>query len=262
MKGFVISNGFDKVIEKKNFPLNTPGTMWGVFDEYIFEYAENIMDTTNAPTLITMFTTTNHQPWEIPKNKNDIIPFFSEKNNGKIEILRTMNYTDHIIGQFMEKNKTKKWYDNTIFIFIADHGFNEFNGMYEDPRNAHIPLIFYSPKIITTHEAIPTITSQVDVVPTILHLIDYPYSFDLMGKNIITNNPNGFASRIVNDYAMWIESNSIYTEIFNQKKEAFQYLNIYSNPYKSISNKSLKYMTMENNFHAYLQQAYKYYKNR
>ena len=83
-----------------------------------------------------------------------------------------------------------------------------------------------------------------------------------MGKNIMTNNSNGFASRIVNDYSMWIESNFIYTEIFNQKNEAFQYFNIYSNPYKSISNKSLKFMEMQNNFHAYLQQAYKYYKNR
>ena len=73
MKGFLISNGFDKVIEQDDFPKDTPGTMWGVFDEYIFDYAENILDTARMPSLITMFTTTNHQPWKIPNDKNSML---------------------------------------------------------------------------------------------------------------------------------------------------------------------------------------------
>ena len=75
MKGFVTAKGFDKVIEQINFPKNTPKTMWGVFDEYIFNYAESIMDTINAPTLITIFTTTNHQPWILPENKTVFLQF-------------------------------------------------------------------------------------------------------------------------------------------------------------------------------------------
>ena len=59
------------LIEQDDFPKNTPGTMWGVFDEHLFKYAENILDTAKISSLITLFTTTNHQPWEIPENKNN-----------------------------------------------------------------------------------------------------------------------------------------------------------------------------------------------
>ncbi len=261
MKGFVMANGFDKVIDQNNFPKNTPKTMWGVFDEYIFNYAENIMDTINAPTLITIFTTTNHQPWILPENKKNIIPNF-ENNDGRKEILNTMYYTDHIIGKFMERNENKIWYENTIFVFISDHGFNEFEGMYEDLRNAHIPLIFYSQQFNKKPKTISTITSQVDITPTLLHVIGYPKSFDLMGKNIFINDDIQFATRIINDHSTWIDERNIYTEIFNQTNEAYKYKNIYTTPYEKISNDSKDFINVQKKFHAYLQQSYKYYKNK
>ena len=104
-KGFFIANGVDKVIEKDDFPANTPGTMWGVFDKYIFDYAENILDTTQFPSLITLFTTTNHQPWTLPEDKNNIIPTFSEKPAGRHPVLRTVAYTDYVIGEFIRNTK-------------------------------------------------------------------------------------------------------------------------------------------------------------
>ncbi len=262
MKGFTISNGFDQVIEEDNFPDNIPGTMWGVFDEYIFDYAENILDTTRTPSLITIFTTTNHQPWEIPEEKNNVIHKYPEKGNRKHKVLRTMAYTDHIIGEFIRKNKIKSWFDNTIFIFISDHGINEFDGMYEDPRNAHIPFILFAPNIITSPMIINKITSQVDVVPTLLHLIGYPESYDLMGSNILADNYNGVACRIVNDYCMWFESDFLYTEIFNQESSLFRYSDLYNYPYTSVSKEFNSFKLIQNNFHAYLQGAYFYYKNR
>ena len=162
----------------------------------------------------------------------------------------------------MNRNKNKPWYENTIFIFIADHGFNEFDGRYEDPRNAHIPLVFYSEKIIKTPMKISTISSQVDVIPTLLHMIGYKNSFDLMGKNILENDSGGFATRIINDHATWIDDKIIYTEIFNQKNEAYQYENIYSNPNKPIKKESKEFINVQAKFHAYLQQAYTYFKSR
>ena len=151
---------------------------------------------------------------------------------------------------------------NTIFIFISDHGINEFEGMYEDPRNAHIPFIIYSPSLIIKPTIIKKITSQVDVVPTLLHLIGYPEIFDLMGANILSRKYNGIACRIVNDYGMWYESDLLYTEIFNQETGGFQYIDIYQQPYKLLSKDSYSYKLIQNNFHAYLQSAYTYYKNR
>ena len=256
MKGFVLANGFDHLIEQNDFPKNTPGTMWGVFDEYLFDYAESILDTSQVPVLLTMFTTTNHQPWKIPKQMEKVIPHFLNKNKRIKKVMRTMAYTDYIIGEFIEDNRSEAWFQNTIFVFISDHGINEYSGMYEDPRNAHIPFIIYSPAIITKSKKINEVTSQIDVLPTLLHLIGYPKPFNLMGTNILSDNYSGVACRIVNDHCMWFEGDYLYTETFNQNTELFQYSGLYDYPYLPIPEESETYKSIQASFHAYLQSAY------
>ena len=100
------------------------------------------------------------------------------------------------------------------------------------------------------------------MVPTLLHLIGYPEVYNLMGANILADNYNGIACRIVNDYAMWFESDLLYTEIFNQETGGFQFIDIYEQPYLSLPKDSYTFRLIQNNFHAYLQSAYIYYKNR
>ena len=256
MKGFVLANGFDHLIEQNDFPKNTPGTMWGVFDEYLFDYAESILDTSQIPVLLTMFTTTNHQPWIIPEQMEKVIPHFLNKNKRINKVMRTMAYTDYIIGEFIEDNRSKSWFQNTIFVFISDHGINEYSGMYEDPRNAHIPFIIYSPAIITKSKKINEVTSQIDVLPTLLHLIGYPKPFDLMGTNILSDNYSGVACRIVNDHCMWFEGDYLYTETFNQNTALFKYSGLYDYPYSPVPEISESYKSIQANFHAYLQSAY------
>ena len=256
MKGFVLANGFDHLIEKNDFPKNTPGTMWGVFDEYLFDYAESIFDTSQVPVLLTMFTTTNHQPWKIPKQMEEVIPHFLNKNKRINKVMRTMAYTDYIIGEFIEDNRSEAWFQNTIFVFISDHGINEYSGMYEDPRNAHIPFIIYSPAIITKSKRINEVTSQIDVVPTLLHLIGYTKPFELLGTNILSDDYKGVACRIVNDHCMWFEGDYLYTETFNQNTALFQYSGLYDYPYLPVPEISEAYQSIQSNFHAYLQSAY------
>ena len=99
-------------------------------------------------------------------------------------------------------------------------------------------------------------------MPTLLHLIGYPESYDLMGANILADNYNGVACRIVNDYCMWFESDYLYTEIFNQESGLFRYSDLYNYPYISVPKKNNSFKLIQNNFHAYLQGAYFYYKNR
>jgi len=256
MKGFVLANGFDYLIEQNDFPINTPGTMWGVFDEYLFDYAESILDTSQVPVLLTMFTTTNHQPWKIPKQMEEVIPHFLNNNKRINKVMRTMAYTDYIIGEFIENNRSESWFQNTIFVFISDHGINEYSGMYEDPRNAHIPFIIYSPAIITKPKRINEVTSHIDVVPTLLHLIGYTKPFELLGANILSDDYKGIACRIVNDHCIWIEGNYLYTETFNQNTALFQYSGLYDYPYSPIPEISESYKSIQANFHAYIQSAY------
>ena len=80
--------------------------------------------------------------------------------------------------------------------------------------------------------------------------------------NILSENYTGVACRIVNDYCMWFESEFLYTEIFNQNVELYQYDELYDYPYSSILRKSESFNTIQTHFRAYLQGSYTYYKNR
>ncbi|MDP6853449.1 MAG: LTA synthase family protein [Candidatus Marinimicrobia bacterium] len=255
MKGFAIANGFDEVHDREKFSTSTPGNMWGVYDEYIFDYAASILQESEQPNFLTLFTTTNHQPWQVPADKESIIPEFDTLGVEASQVLRTMAYTDHCIGKFFRKNRTKKWMENTLFLFIADHGINVFKGQFEDPRNAHIPFLIYGPWLIASPQVIASPASQVDVAPTLLHLIGYPHPFRLLGSNVLAADYTGVSCRVVNDYAMWIEQKFLLSSIMNKKPTLSHLQSIYEIPYTEIKDES-KITPVEKHLQAYMQSAY------
>ena len=61
---------------------------------------------------------------------------------------------------------------------------------------------------------------------------------------------------------MWFEADFLYIEIFNQETNLFQYSDLYTPPYSIIQKETDSFKLIQNKFHAYLQSAYTYYKNR
>jgi arylsulfatase A-like enzyme len=56
----------------------------------------------------------------------------------------------------MEAAKKEKYFDNTLFVFIGDHGIRGDAGTMlpnvftsQGLTNMHVPLLFYAPKILT-----------------------------------------------------------------------------------------------------------------
>ena len=69
------------------------------------------------------------------------------------------------------------FYDNTIIIFTSDHGtlLGAHGGLFQKWHNAyeealHVPLIIHSPKLFSEPKTTETITSHVDILPTLLTL--------------------------------------------------------------------------------------------
>ena len=58
--------------------------------------------------------------------------------------MNSMIYADESLHQFLEKCKKEKWYKNTIFVIVADHGHTTPDN--NDPNHGsyfHIPLLFF-----------------------------------------------------------------------------------------------------------------------
>lgn len=86
---------------------------------------------------------------------------------------------DAAIGQLIEGLRRRGRYDNTVVVFIGDHGeaFGQHTGNFGHSsfiydENIRVPLVIVAPGIVTGRRVIDDVASVVDVVPTIIDLLD------------------------------------------------------------------------------------------
>ena len=96
-------------------------------------------------------------------------------------------YADYAIGQLVEEAKTKPWFDNTIFVFVADHTAGASGKEQINLEGHHIPLMFYAPKLIKP-QRIETPVSQIDALPTLLGLLNFDYESRFYGQDALSED--------------------------------------------------------------------------
>ena len=155
-------------------------TIWGVSDEDLFKLVAREMDARTASgrkVFAHVMTTSNHRPFTYPSGRIDI-PSGSGRDGA-------VKYTDWAIGKFIESAASRPWFKDTLFVFVADHTSHGRGRTDLPPENYHIPLIFYSPGHVTPGE-VASVASQIDVPPTILAMLNVPYTSQFFGQDILT----------------------------------------------------------------------------
>ncbi|WP_341790461.1 LTA synthase family protein [Rickettsia endosymbiont of Polydrusus tereticollis] len=184
-QNYFTGNGYN-IIDRSNLTANeiSFANIWGVADEDIFNKSLEAADQdykTGKPFFSLIMTTSNHRPYTFPENRIDL-PSGGGRN-------AAVKYTDYAIGQFLEKAKTKEWFDNTIFVITADHCAAS-AGKTELPVNKyHIPLIIYAPKILSPQK-VANLASQIDIAPTIFGLLGFEYKSKFWGQDILNEPAN------------------------------------------------------------------------
>ncbi|MFJ4248546.1 LTA synthase family protein [Pseudomonas sp. NPDC089741] len=156
---------------------------WGMADEDLYKQTLKLADADYAkqqPFLLQLMTTSNHRPYTYPDNRIDI-----KSGNGRDGAVK---YTDYAIGQFLEQARQKPWFDNTIFIFVADHTAGSAGKEDLPIANYQIPLFIYAPKFIEPREN-GQLASQIDLAPTLLGLLNLDYQSTFFGRNLLQDNP-------------------------------------------------------------------------
>lgn len=182
METFFSGNGYE-VIDKKSLRKDeiTFSNIWGVCDEDMYNKAIKVFNKnteTGKPFFGHIMTVSNHRPFTYPQGKIDI-PSDSKSRNGGVK------YTDYALGRFLEMAEKQSWFNNTIFIIVADHCASS-AGKTEIPLDKyHIPAIIYSPGYIEPRQ-INTLISQIDIMPTVLGLLHFSYDSYFYGKNIFS----------------------------------------------------------------------------
>ncbi|MDY4789692.1 MAG: LTA synthase family protein [Bacteroidales bacterium] len=160
--GFLSANGVERIVSVKDYPKDEVKSTLGVSDHVMFNRAIeeiNSIDKTK-PFFATLLTSANHGPYIFPEN----IPLKPKSKDIKDKMIE---YSDWAIGRFIENAKKFPWFENTIFVFIADHGAYKGKADFELPLSYHhTPFFIYSPSKLKPKK-VENIGLQIDVAAMI-----------------------------------------------------------------------------------------------
>ena len=190
---------YDKFFLLKDYPHATYNSI-GVYDEYLFQA---LLDKLNKPSkkrqMITVMTTTNHPPFEFPKDlKLPSLPdsFYGKKcfaeHNRKVldKYLTGFRYYNKTLNDFLNRFKASAAAKNTILVITGDHNVRVIlNHDVIDKRYEHsVPLYVYLPPYLRK-EAYNKLTnrwgSHDDILATLAPFAFRNTKYFKMGKNLL-----------------------------------------------------------------------------
>ena len=214
MRGFLKTNGVDTIIGKDDFPESERNITWGVNDENMFKRAEKYMDGLKSPFFMEIFTLSNHAPFDIDPKYN----YYKEKDGEYYKRWNGFRYADHALGEFIRNVKDKAWAQNTLFIFVADHGQNLGGKAEIDYRKFTNPVLFYTPGGQLKGEDVDKLGSQMDIIPTLMGILGGNYESSAWGKDLLnTDNNHDYAYVVDGDLFGIIDKDNIYIDGTNFK---------------------------------------------
>ncbi|HEY0977981.1 MAG TPA: LTA synthase family protein, partial [Flavobacteriales bacterium] len=180
MRGFLLAHGFDRVVSEDDYPSELVVSTNGIPDHRLFEQAMPILDelAEQGPFLSVMLTTSDHKPYIIPEDLG-----FRPRSEDPQD--RIVEYVDRSVQHLFEMAARRPWYDNTIFVLLGDHGIN-MGHTYDMPLSFHhTPLIIHAPDGSIPPQRIGAPCGQIDVAPTVLGLLDVPWTNTTLGMDVL-----------------------------------------------------------------------------
>jgi phosphoglycerol transferase MdoB-like AlkP superfamily enzyme len=217
MQDFFAGNGY-AIVDKKSFRPNeiTFSNVWGVCDEDMYNKAIKVMNQESLQNKLFfnhIMTVSNHRPFTYPSGKIDI-PNNTKSREGGVK------YTDFAMKKFFENAKKQPWFENTVFVILADHCASS-SGKTELPLDKYrIPAFIYAPNFVKPQEC-HKLMSQIDIMPTLFGLLNFNYQSKFFGQDVLKPDyePRAFIATYQN---LGLIKNDILT-VLSPKKQVKQY---------------------------------------
>ena len=224
MNLYLINSGFDKIISVNDFTSNEEKGKWGVQDEHVLDKQLKNLNKETSPFFSVLLTLSTHEPFEVPMET----PYNGNDEADKFR--KAAYYTDRCLGKYFSEAKKEKWYDNTLFVLVADHGHRlPAHNDTHNPAGRKIPLLFYGGAIKDEFKGtrINKTGNHHDIPATLLYQLNTSTKNYKWSKNLLNPYTNDFAYIATESGFGWIkpqqdfvyhhEVNKITT--FNPKKE-------------------------------------------
>jgi phosphoglycerol transferase MdoB-like AlkP superfamily enzyme len=199
--GYFVDHGFDMVEDENDFPSELNRGKLNYYDEDLYDLLLKKLDRIKGPFLYGAFTGSTHSPYDYPKRNSPVW------NGAESDFMSSLYYADKCLYQFLVKCKKHKWYKNTVFVIIADHG--HASASLQNPNLGgffHVPLLLYGEPLKKDFRGkeITKLGSQADVVRTLLYQLNGDFKKYKWAKDLLNPKSPDFALHTINRGFGWI----------------------------------------------------------
>ncbi|AIE60728.1 LTA synthase family protein [Bacillus methanolicus] len=211
------SLGYQRFYDINDYEVNEENSVgWGLKDMDFFEQSIKHLKEMPKPFYAKLITLTNHFPFEL-KEEDMLIEPYTSNDKTVNNYFTTVRYEDEALKNFIQKLKDEGLYEDSIIILYGDHygisenhnkAMSEYLGQEITPfvstQLQRVPLIIHIPG--HKSKTISTVSGQIDLKPTILHLLGIDTKQDIQfGSDLFSKNKMDFAvlrdgSFITKDY--------------------------------------------------------------
>lgn len=172
--------------------------VWGIYDEPYLQWVCGQLTQFSQPFFSNIFTLSSHQPYSVPeKYKNRF-------KDERLPILKTIQYTDYALQEFMKCAEKQAWFSNTLFIFTADHTGPELKPNSSFKSRFEVPLIFYSgnKELLKALKA-EQFAQHIDILPTLLDILGIEYkNKNFLAQSLLSSAPKFISLFSDNNYEL------------------------------------------------------------
>jgi len=184
MRSWFYGNGFDEVIDQPKFVNPAFVGIWGVSDEDLVIRANEEFSKWHAqgkPFVSVLFSTTNHTPFEFPGGRIELIP-----GKPKNSVENAIKFADYAIGKLIDDAKREGYFDDTVFMILADHNVRTYgDDLVPVPKYRIMGMILgggITPQHVTKR------STQPDVLATALDAVGLDLTYPILGKSIFEDS--------------------------------------------------------------------------
>ncbi len=220
LRSFVLQKDFQRLVDVRDFQKTETTSKWGVFDHVVFNRVLLDLKKEQQPFFSTILTLSNHEPFELPD-----APKFPGKDRPN-QFRSTAYYTDQCLKNFFEAAAKESWYNNTLFVLVADHGHRlpkEENEAWE-PRRSHIPLLFAGNVLKDEFKGktMNQIAAQVDIPASLLSQLGISSDEFAWSKDLFNPYSKHFAFYSFDNGFVWMDDSGSVSYDNNGMKIIYQ----------------------------------------
>lgn len=176
---------------------------YGLKDKLFFHDSVEYIEQLPQPFYSKFVTVTNHFPYPLDE-QNEGFPLAQSEDKTINQYFATANYLDQAIEEFFNYLKASGLYEDSIIMLYGDHyGISNMRNPqlaelvgkdrlewdeFDDAQMQRVPLIMHVPGS-GNGEVFETYSGQVDILPTLLHLLGIETDeFLFMGQDLLSGN--------------------------------------------------------------------------